>query len=159
MKAVHTDGSTSEAYAFNEVSLHRQSGQASKLRVSVGGTVCLEELTGDGVLVSTPAGSTAYNMSAGGPIIPLGSDLFPMTPINPYYPRRWRGALIPSHAADITIEVLELPKRPVYAMADVLEFKDVRHVELREARSNACDLLFDPSHNLYDRIMREQFRP
>lgn len=158
MRATQTDGSVSEAYAFNEVSLHRQTGQAAKVKISIDDQTAMEELVGDGLILATPAGSTAYNLSAGGPIIPLDSPLFALTPIAPFRPRRWRGALIP-HEKTLTIETLEDKKRPVYAMADVVEFKNVVSVEIREARSMACDLLFDPSHNLYDRIMREQFLP
>lgn len=145
-----------EALAINEVSLLRESRQAAKIRILVDGKVRLPELICDGILVSTPAGSTAYNLSAHGPIVPLGANLLPMTPISAFRPRRWRGALLPSDAA-VVFEILEREKRPVAAVADYTEVRDVSRVEVREARDVSLTLLFDPDHGLSERIIAEQF--
>lgn len=156
MHAVTRGGSVEEALAFNEVSLLRQIRQAAKVRITVDGRVRLEELACDGVLVSTPAGSTAYNLSAHGPILPLSANLLPLTPISPFRPRRWRGALLPS-SAEVVFEVLEPDKRPVAAVADFTEVRDVALVAVSEDRGVATTLLFDPDQELSERIIAEQF--
>jgi len=145
-----------EALAINEVSLLREIRQAAKIRVLVDGKVRLPELICDGILVATPAGSTAYNLSAHGPIVPLGANLLPLTPISPFRPRRWRGALLPAEA-EVVFEVIEHDKRPVAAVADYTEVRDVRRVEVREDRSVVLTMLFDPDHGLSERIIAEQF--
>ena len=144
------------ALAINEVSLFRQIYQAAKLRISVDGRVRLEELICDGVLLSTPAGSTAYNLSAQGPILPINAPLTVLTPISPFRPRRWRGAVLPNEAI-VLIEVLEPEKRPVSAVADNTEFRDVTAVEIREATDVDIFMMFDPGHSLAERVLREQF--
>ena len=149
-------GQCVEALAINEVSLLRETRQAAKIRILVDGKERLAELICDGVLVSTPAGSTAYNLSAHGPIIPLGANLLPLTPISAFRPRRWRGALLPAEA-EVVFEVLEHEKRPVAAVADYTEVRDVRRVEVREDRSVNLTMLFDPDHGLSERIIAEQF--
>ncbi|MDX1711646.1 MAG: NAD kinase [Rhodovibrionaceae bacterium] len=157
--AAHTvAGESVEALAINEVSLLRESRQAAKIVISIDGVVRLSELICDGILVATPAGSTAYNLSAHGPIIPIGAPLLALTPISAFRPRRWRGALLP-HKAQVTFEILQAAKRPVSATADYTEVRDVARVELHEDRSVALALLFDPEHNLEERILREQFLP
>ncbi|WP_240002497.1 NAD kinase [Oleisolibacter albus] len=153
-----TADSVQEGLAFNEVSLLRETRQAAKLRISIDGVVRLAELTCDGALVSTPAGSTAYNLSAHGPILPMGADILALTPISAFRPRRWRGALLP-HGARILFEALEAAKRPVSAVADFTEVRDVVSVEVYEDRSVASTLLFDPELNLEERILKEQFAP
>jgi len=149
-------GETIEALAINEVSLLRETRQTAKLRIRIDGIVRLDELICDGVLVATPAGSTAYNLSAHGPIIPMGAPILALTPISPFRPRRWRGALLP-HTAHIEFEILESSKRPVSSVADFTEVRDVSHVQVREDREVALNLLFDPEHNLEERILKEQF--
>ena len=151
-------GETARALAINEVSLLRQSRQAAKLRIHVDGVVRMEELICDGILLATPAGSTAYNLSAHGPIVPRGSRLLPLTPISAFRPRRWRGALLPN-SAEVAIEVLEAAKRPVSATADFTEVRNVARVEIREDSSISLNLLFDPEHDLEERIIKEQFLP
>lgn len=158
MQAVTVDGQTHEALAINEVSLLRETRQAAKIRIRVDGRVRLEELICDGVLVATPAGSTAYNLSAHGPIIPMGAGVLALTSISAFRPRRWRGALL-SHKAKVSFEILESEKRPVSAVADYTEVRDVVQVEVYENRSTSLDLLFDPEHNLEERILAEQFMP
>ncbi len=144
------------ALAFNEVSLLRQSRQAAKLRISVDGIVRIEELMADGILVATPVGSTAYNLSAHGPIIPLGAGVLALTPISAFRPRRWRGALLP-HEARVEIQALETDKRPVSAVADFSEARDVETVEIHENRDISMTLLFDRESNLEERVLKEQF--
>jgi NAD+ kinase len=144
------------ALAINEVSLLRQTRQAAKVRIRVDGVTRLDELTGDGVLVATPVGSTAYNFSAHGPIIPLGAGVLALTPISAFRPRRWRGALLP-HGSNIVFEVLESEKRSVSATADYTEIRDVCTVAVRETREVSFTLLFDPEHNLEERVYKEQF--
>lgn len=150
------DGLEHHALSVNEVSLLRSSRQAANLRISINGIVRLEELSCDGVLVATPAGSTAYNLSVHGPIIPLGAGILAITPISPFRPRRWNGALL-SHKDIVTIEVLDHLKRPVNAVADFTEAKDIVQVEISEASDKVIKLLFDPGHSLEDRIISEQF--
>jgi NAD+ kinase len=156
MRAIDADGEVHEARAINEVALFRQTYQAARLRVLVDGKERLSELMADGIMVATPAGSTAYNLSVQGPIIPIGSPLLALTPISPFRPRRWHGALLPDSAV-VTIEVLEAAKRPVAAVADHDEVRFVQTVETRLEREMAMHLLFDPGHALDERILREQF--
>lgn len=155
MRATGPKGTT-DALAFNEVSLLRQTRQAAKLRILVDEKVRTAELICDGVLVSTPAGSTAYNLSAHGPILPIDADLLALTPISAFRPRRWRGALL-SHRARVRFEVLEAGKRPVSAVADDLEARDVTAVDVAEDRSIGVTMLFDAGHSLDERILAEQF--
>jgi NAD+ kinase len=156
MNAIDSDGRSHVHHAINEVSLFRQAYQAAKLRILIDGKERLAELIADGVLVSTPAGSTAYNLSAQGTIIPIGSPLLALTPISPFRPRRWRGALLPD-GAQVTVEVLEGDKRPVAAVADHDEVRSVSLVEIRLDRGISMHMLFDPGHSLDERILREQF--
>lgn len=156
MTAYDCQGAEHMALAINEVSLFRQIYQAAKLRLAVDGKVRLDELICDGVLVSTPAGSTAYNLSAHGPILPIKAPLLVLTPISPFRPRRWRGALLPNEAV-VRIEVLEPEKRPVSVAADNTEFRDVIAVEVKEATGIDILMMFDPGHTLAERIVREQF--
>ncbi len=158
MKATCVNNKQVEALAINEVSLLRETRQAAKLRITVDGVVRLPELICDGVLVATPAGSTAYNLSAHGPIIPLGAGVLALTPISAFRPRRWRGALLP-HAAKITFDILEEVKRPVSAVADSTEMRDAIRVDVEEARDVSLTLLFDPELNFEERILKEQFTP
>ncbi len=158
MDAVTMSGEKRSALAVNEVSLLRETRQAAKIRISIDGVVRLEELICDGVLVATPAGSTAYNLSAHGPIIPLGAGVLALTPISAFRPRRWRGALLP-HDARVVFHVLEAEKRPVSAVADYTEVRDVAEVAVVEDRGCPMTLLFDPEHNLEERILKEQFAP
>ncbi len=150
------NGKTVQALAFNEVSLFRQGRQAAKIRVAIDHVVRLNELICDGVMVSTPAGSTAYNFSAGGPIIPLGANVMALTPLVPFRPRRWGGALL-AHDSSIIFSILEPKKRPVATVADFTEIKDVSEVIISEQRKSGVTLLFDPEHNLAERIIKEQF--
>ncbi len=156
MRAHVGQGEPVEALAINEVSLLRETRQAAKIRILIDGTKRLDELICDGVLVATPAGSTAYNLSAHGPIVPLSANLLPLTPISAFRPRRWRGALLPAEAR-VVFEVLEPDKRPVAAVADYTEVRDVRRVEVREDREVSLTMLFDPDHGLSERIIAEQF--
>jgi NAD+ kinase len=156
MHAVTRTGSVEEALAFNEVSLLRQLRQSAKIRITVDGRVRLPELSCDGVLISTPAGSTAYNLSAHGPIVPLSANLLPLTPISAFRPRRWRGALLPS-SAEVLFEVLEADKRPTAAVADFTEVRDVASVAVSEDRAVSVTVLFDPDQGLSERIIAEQF--
>src|SRR6202162_6444054 len=156
MRARDVEGKTYEYRAINEVSLFRQTYQAARLRILIDGEERLNELVADGVLLATPAGSTAYNLSVQGPIIPIGAPLLALTPISPFRPRRWRGALLPDRA-NVTIEVREAAKRPVAAVADHDEVRSVRSVEICTDHSKSMHMLFDPSHSLEERILREQF--
>lgn len=156
MTAQTIGGATHNMPAINEVSLLRETRQTAKLEVSVNERVVLEELSCDGILVATPAGSTAYNLSASGPILPLGSALLALTPISPFRPRRWRGAILPDKAR-ISLRVLEPEKRPVSAVADQHEVRDVARVDIIIDRTRDLTLLFDPEHALDDRITMEQF--
>ena len=157
MQARDAQGRTHEHRAINEVSLFRQSAQAAHLRILIDGQERLTELVSDGVLVATPAGSTAYNLSAQGPIIPINAPLLALTPISPFRPRRWRGALLPD-AARVTVKVLDAERRPVAAVADHAEVRGVREVEITMEHMVSMQMLFDPDHSLDERILREQFR-
>ncbi len=156
MLAVREGGDEVEALAVNEVSLLRETGQTAKIRITIDGKVRMEELMCDGVLVATPAGSTAYNFSVHGPILPIDADILALTPISAFRPRRWRGALLP-HDARVRFDVLESDKRPVSAVADNKEVRKVSRVDVEEDRSIALLLLFDHGHHLAERIRREQF--
>jgi NAD+ kinase len=156
MRARDAEGRLTEHHAINEVSVFRQTYQAARLRILIDGKERLSGLVADGVLVATPAGSTAYNLSVQGPIIPINAPLLALTPISPFRPRRWRGALLPD-TATVTIEVLETDKRPVAAVADHDEVRSVQSVEARLDRSISLHMLFDPGHSLDERILREQF--
>jgi NAD+ kinase len=158
MLAHHENGEIHTGLGINEVSVFRETRQAAKLRIEIDGVCRMPELVCDGLLIATPAGSTAYNLSAHGPIIPLGSELLALTPISPFRPRRWRGALLPSRTRFV-VNVLNPSKRPVSAVADFTEVRDVTRIEVWEDRSIALRLLFDPEHNLEERILKEQFTP
>jgi NAD+ kinase len=156
MHARDSGGRMHEHRAINEVSLFRQSAQAAHLRILVDGEERIPELIADGLLVATPAGSTAYNLSVQGPIIPITASLLALTPISPFRPRRWRGALLPN-SAFVVIEVLESEKRPVAAAADHDDVRDVQRVEVLSDKTISMRMLFDPGHSLEERILREQF--
>jgi NAD+ kinase len=156
MEASTEAGGQIKALAINEVSLLRQMNQAAHIRIKVNGTVKVEELVCDGVLVSTPAGSSAYNLSAQGPILPLGTQALALTPISPFRPRRWRGAVLPA-SARVRFEVLDHYKRPVSATADAQEVRNVVAVDVYEEQTIRIKLMFDPDHSLEDRILNEQF--
>jgi NAD+ kinase len=158
MTVQDVDGTRHQAIAINDVSVFRQTRFAAKVRVLVDDVVRLEELICDGILLSTPAGSTAYNLSAHGPILPLGAGVLALTPISAFRPRQWRGAVLP-HQAKVVIEVLNYDMRPVSAVADFYEFRNVVRVEIGADSSLAPKLLFDPEHNLEERILKEQFLP
>ena len=157
MRARDAAGASYEHHAINEVSLFRQTYQAARLRILIDGKERVAELVADGVLVATPAGSTAYNLSAQGPIIPINASLLALTPISPFRPRRWRGALLPD-SARVTVEVMEAEKRPVAAVADHDEVRSVQTVDIGIDRDMSMHMLFDPGHSLDERILREQFR-
>jgi NAD+ kinase len=157
MEATDALGHIHSALAINEVSLLRQTHQAAKLRISVDDRVRMEELACDGVIVSTPAGSTAYNLSAHGPILPIDAHLLALTPISPFRPRRWRGALLPNRVR-VRITVLEGDKRPVSAAADYTEIRNVVEVRVREEEGSSSLVLFDADHNWDERILTEMFR-
>ena len=156
MRATTVGGKTFIHAAMNEVSLLRETRQTAKIEISVNGRVALPELACDGVLVATPAGSTAYNLSAGGPILPLQARMLALTPISPFRPRRWSGAILPDDTA-ISLTILEAHNRPVSAVADQIEVRDVARVEIRLDRDRSLTLLFDPEHALDERIAMEQF--
>jgi len=157
MHVTDTAGATHDAIAFNEVSLLRQTAQAAKLTINIDGIERLPELICDGVIMATPAGSTAYNLSAHGPILPLGSGVLALTPISAFRPRRWRGAILP-HRAEVRFIIRERDKRPVSATADFREIRDVREVAVTEDKDISLTLMFDPEHHLEERILREQFQ-
>lgn len=157
MRAEDKAGGVHEALALNEVSLFRSSYQAAKIEILIDGEARMEELVCDGILLATPAGSTAYNLSAYGPILPIDAPLLALTPISPFRPRRWRGAIIPNRAT-VTFKLREEHKRPVSAVADNVQFQDVVEVTVREDRSQAATLLFDHGHSLEERVLNEQFR-
>jgi len=156
MRATDIHGMVHLHHAINEVALFRQTHQAARLRIMIDEHERMPELIADGILVATPAGSTAYNLSAQGPIMPINAALLALTPISPFRPRRWRGALLPNTAV-VVIEVLEGDKRPVAAVADHDEARDVRRVEVLSDKTIAMRMLFDPGHSLEERILREQF--
>ena len=158
MTCEDADGNTSTAEAFNEVSLLRQTQQAAKIRIVINGVTRLEELICDGILVSTPAGSSAYNLSAHGPIVPIGSDILCVTPISAFRPRRWRGALL-DHTAKVRFEMQESDKRPVSACADYTEIRNVVAVDICEDRDSLVRVLFNKDHDLQERMIKEQFTP
>lgn len=158
MEARDKHGQTHTEIAFNEVSLLRETHSSAKIRITVDGTVRLKEIVCDGILLSTAVGSTAYNSSAGGPIVPLNSNILPLTPISVFRPRRWPGALL-HHEAEVEFEILRAPERPVSATADAKEVRDVVHVRVKESREISCNLLFDPGNHLGERIFAEQFAP
>lgn len=152
-----TDGQSRELLAFNEVALLRHTGQSANLRVTIAGRVALEKLVGDGLLIATPSGSTAYNASAGGPILPPGSGLVALTPLAVFRPRRWRGAQLPDHLP-IEVENLDPDKRPLGAAADGREVEQVLRTRVSKAQGQEAQLLFDPTHSFEERIIAEQFR-
>ena len=158
MQARTIEGTEHRALAINEVSLLRELRLAAKIRILIDGIERMEELICDGVLISTSAGSTAYNLSAYGPIIPLGTGLLALTPISAFRPRRWRGALLPENTL-IDFEILDPELRPVSAVADFTEIRNVTHVEIRQEQDIFPTILFDPEHNLEERILKEQFLP
>lgn len=156
MKVKTANGKSTSALAFNEVSMLRETRQAAKLRISIDGRVRLDELICDGILLSTPAGSTAYNLSVNGPILPIDADLLALTPISAFRPRRWRGALL-ARAAKVLFEILEADKRPVSAVADHTEVREVVEVSVAEDPNVSVTVLFDPDRSLQERILAEQF--
>lgn len=157
MTATDHDGREQKYYAINEVSLLRETRQTAKIEISVNGKVRMPELICDGLLVSTPAGSTAYNLSANGPILPLGSNMVALTPISPFRPRRWRGAILPDDSR-VGFRVLEAGKRPVAVVADQKEVRDISEVSIAVAREHQLTLLFDRGSSLSERIFEEQFQ-
>ena len=156
MAAYDLNGDCTGALAINEVSLHRETRQAAKIRISLDGQVRMDELVCDGILVASPAGSTAYNLSAHGPILPIRAKLMALTPISVFRPRRWRGAILPWEA-QVTFEIMEPDKRPVSATADYIEIRDVRRVVVAAEPEIEINLLYDPGHGLEERLLREQF--
>lgn len=157
MHVTNRKGEEFRYYAINEVSLLRETRQTAKLEVRVNGRIRMEELVGDGILVATPVGSTAYNLSAGGPILPLGAPMLALTPLSPFRPRRWKGAILPE-SAEVEFRVQESEKRPVAAVADQKEVRDIRSVRIRAATEMELTLLFDPGFTLEERIFTEQFQ-
>ncbi|MGF7153225.1 NAD kinase [Novosphingobium gossypii] len=157
MDAITQSGQKFSYYAFNEVSLLRETRQTAKLEIRINGRVRMEELAGDGILLATPVGSTAYNLSAHGPILPLGSRMVAMTPLNPFRPRRWKGAILPE-SAQVELRILEPGKRPVAAVADQKEVRDVAVVRINATAEKELTLLFDPGFTLEERIFAEQFQ-
>ncbi len=154
----HThDGKKHQGLAFNEVSLLRQRSQAAKIKITIDGRTRLDELICDGLLLATPVGSTAYNLSANGPILPVGAALLALTPISAFRPRRWRGAILP-HDAKVTLDILESDKRPVAVGADHHEVRNVIQVEISEDKKRSVKMLFDPGHSLAERVLNEQFK-
>jgi NAD+ kinase len=157
MEAMDNAEKKYSAIAINEIALSRQSSQAAKIKIEVNGEEKMECLTADGVMVATAAGSTAYNLSAGGPIIPFGSEILALTPISPFRPRSWKGALLPVKSK-IKFSVIDSETRPVSVTADSKEVRNIKEVSIFEDRSTAFTILFDPNHSLESRIIREQFR-
>ena len=157
MDAVDRSGKEFSYYAINEVSMLRETRQTAKLEVRINGRVRMDELAGDGILVATPVGSTAYNLSANGPILPLGSRMMALTPISPFRPRRWKGAILPE-SAEVEFRIREPEKRPVAAAADQKEVREVQSVRIRAATEKELTILFDPGYTLEERIFAEQFQ-
>ena len=157
MKVQSVDGGNHEAIAINEVSLLRETHQASKIKISIDNKVRLEELICDGVLISTPSGSTAYNLSAHGPILPINADVLALTPISAFRPRRWKGAIL-NNKSEVKFEVIDSKKRPVSAVADSTEFRDIKSVIIKQDDKNPIQLLFDEQHSFEERILNEQFK-
>ena len=157
MSAKTPDGKKHERTAFNEVSLLRQRSQAAKLKITIDGKSRLDEMICDGIIVATPVGSTAYNLSAHGPILPIGSPLLALTPLSVFRPRRWRGAILPK-GAKVKIDVLDHEKRPVAAVADHEEVRNIVSVEIFEDKKRGVRMMFDPGHSLAERVLNEQFK-
>ena len=156
MTATTNNNKKIKALAINEVSILRETHQSAKLTIKINNKTQMKELISDGIMVATPAGSTAYNLSAGGTILPIGSNLLALTPINPFRPRRWHGALLP-HNAKITINVNESDKRPVSVVADFNEVRNITNVSIQEQHKKTIKLLFNSSNSLEDRVAKEQF--
>ncbi len=157
MEVIDSEGKNHSHIAINEIALLRQSSQAAKIRIFVNEQERIDNLSADGVLVATPAGSTAYNLSARGPIIPFGSEILALTPISPFRPRNWSGALLPANS-QIRLEIINHDSRPVSATADFIEVKNVKEVKIFEDRNKSFTILFDPNHSLEERILLEQFK-
>jgi NAD+ kinase len=157
MKVKSYDGNSHEAIAINEVSLLRETHQASKIKISIDDKVRLDELICDGILISTPSGSTAYNLSAHGPILPINADVLALTPISAFRPRRWKGAIL-NNRSEVRFEVIDGKKRPVSAVADSTEFRDIESVTVKQDNENSIQLLFDEQHSFEERILNEQFK-
>ena len=157
MKAKGVNGDIHEAIAINEVSLLRETHQASKIKISVDDKVRLDELICDGILISTPSGSTAYNLSAHGPILPINADVLALTPISAFRPRRWKGAIL-NNESHVKFEIIEGKKRPVSAVADSKEFRDIHTVEVHQSKDHVVEVLFDKDHSFDERILNEQFK-
>ncbi len=157
MTAKSTDGSEHSAIAINEVSLLRETHQAAKIKISIDKNVRLEELVCDGVLLSTPSGSTAYNLSAHGPILPINADVLALTPISAFRPRRWKGAIL-NNNSEVKFEIIDNKKRPVSAVADSTEFRDIESVTIKQDNQKSVQLLFDAQHSFEERILNEQFK-
>ena len=158
MEAIDIHNTNHLALAINEVALFRESRLAAKINILIDGVERMEEMICDGVMVTTPAGSTAYNLSAHGPIIPLGAELLALTPISPFRPRRWRGALLPQ-SASVSFNVIEPEYRSVSATADFAEVRDIKRVLISQDQDVSLNLMYDPEHNLEERILNEQFQP
>ena len=157
MTANTADGSAHEAIAINEVSLLRETHQAAKIKISIDGNVRLDELVCDGVLLSTPSGSTAYNLSAHGPILPINADVLALTPISAFRPRRWKGAIL-NNKSEVKFEVIDSHKRPVSAVADSAEFREIESVVIKQDNQKSVELLYDAQHSFEERILNEQFK-
>ena len=157
MKAMILKASINEAIHIKEISLLRETHQASKIKISVDGNVRLDELICDGILISTPSGSTAYNLSAHGPILPINADVLALTPISAFRPRRWKGAIL-NNESNVKFEIIESKKRPVSAVADSTEFRDISSVEVHQSKDQVVELLFDENHSFDERILNEQFK-
>ncbi len=157
MKVQSVDGGSHEAIAINEVSLLRETHQASKIKISIDDKIRLEELICDGILISTPSGSTAYNLSAHGPILPINADVLALTPISAFRPRRWKGAIL-NNRSEVRFDIIDGKKRPVSAVADSTEFRDIKSVTVRQDDKNSIQLLFDEQHSFEERILNEQFK-
>ena len=157
MKVKSFDGNSHEAIAINEVSLLRETHQASKIKISIDDKVRLDELICDGILISTPSGSTAYNLSAHGPILPINADVLALTTISAFRPRRWKGAIL-NNRSEVRFEVIDGKKRPVSAVADSTEFRDIESVTVKQDNENSIQLLFDEQHSFEERILNEQFK-